>query len=430
MTRFTALAGILLSMTLMNATATLPAPQRPEELPTEWIDGATGHRVIRLSREAGSESLYFHQNAYTPDGQKLIITTPTGLSTIDLKTRAIEQVVEGRVNVIVTGRKSGEVYYTQNRSVYAVNLKTRKQREIGPLPENGAVSTLNSDETMLAGTITQGGRDRIRDSAQPQGAAPLGPDGKPLTFAEQREVMLNNRLERRLPMTLFTLDTRNGATKTFYGSTDWLNHLQFSPTQPDLLMFCHEGPWHKIDRIWTIRTDGTALTKIHARTMNMEIAGHEFFSADGQTIWYDLQTPRGQDFWVAGYNLKTQGRTHFHLERNEWSVHFNVSPDGTLFAGDGGDSEMVAHAPNGQWIYVFRPQTIPDVAGIKAPNAAELIKPGFFESEKLVDMSKHDYRLEPNVTFTPDQKWIVFRSNMLGPTHVFAVEIEKKPQTA
>ena len=40
-------------------------------------------------------------------------------------------------------------------------------------------------------------------------------------------------------------------------------------------------------------------------------------------------------------------------------------------------------------------------------------------------MKKHDYRLEPNVTFSPDMKWIVFRSNMLGPTHVFAVEIAK-----
>jgi len=33
--------------------------------------------------------------------------------------------------------------------------------------------------------------------------------------------------------------------------------------------------------------------------------------------------------------------------------------------------------------------------------------------------------LEPNVTFTPDGKWIVFRSNMHGVTHVYAVEIEK-----
>jgi oligogalacturonide lyase len=42
-------------------------------------------------------------------------------------------------------------------------------------------------------------------------------------------------------------------------------------------------------------------------------------------------------------------------------------------------------------------------------------------SEKLVDMSAHDYRLEPNLTFTPDQKWIVFTSNMHGANHVYAV---------
>ena len=29
-------------------------------------------------------------------------------------------------------------------------------------------------------------------------------------------------------------------------------------------------------------------------------------------------------------------------------------------------------------------------------------------------MSRHQYRLEPNVSFTPDQKWVVFRSNLFG----------------
>jgi hypothetical protein len=38
-------------------------------------------------------------------------------------------------------------------------------------------------------------------------------------------------------------------------------------------------------------------------------------------------------------------------------------------------------------------------------------------------------KLEPNVNFTPDMKWIVFRSNMFGPTHVFAVEIAKANST-
>jgi oligogalacturonide lyase len=40
-------------------------------------------------------------------------------------------------------------------------------------------------------------------------------------------------------------------------------------------------------------------------------------------------------------------------------------------------------------------------------------------------MAKHNYRLEPNVSFTPDQKWVVFRSNMFGDTYAFAVEVEK-----
>src|ERR1019366_1670907 len=68
-------------------------------LPTEWIDSDTGHRVIRLSREDGTASLYFHQNAYSADGKKLVVTNPRGIATINLATREIDQVVEGRVNI-------------------------------------------------------------------------------------------------------------------------------------------------------------------------------------------------------------------------------------------------------------------------------------------------------------------------------------------
>ena len=57
------------------------------ELPTEWIDPDTGHRVIRLSGEDGTQSLYFNQNAYTADGKKLIVTTQGGgIATITLAT--------------------------------------------------------------------------------------------------------------------------------------------------------------------------------------------------------------------------------------------------------------------------------------------------------------------------------------------------------
>src|SRR6202521_5950883 len=150
--------SVLMRVAILFALITIAAMSAAAQTqpPREWIDPDTGHRMIRLSDEPGSASLYFHQNAYTPDGEKLIITTPTGLSTINLKTRAIEKVVEGRVNVIITGRKSGQVYYAKSGVVYATDLNTKATREVAKLPPRGSVASVNADETLLAGIIDEG----------------------------------------------------------------------------------------------------------------------------------------------------------------------------------------------------------------------------------------------------------------------------------
>ena len=151
----------LSSLLLLTAASVIVCAQ--QQPPREWIDPDTGHRVIRLSDEPGSASLYFHQNPYTPDGKKLIVTTPTGLSAIDLNTRAIEKIVDGRVGVLIVGRKSGDVYYTRTvtnnnvrtTTVYATNLNTKATREIVKLPMATSVVTVNADETLLAGTLDE-----------------------------------------------------------------------------------------------------------------------------------------------------------------------------------------------------------------------------------------------------------------------------------
>jgi len=414
----------------------LAAQEPGREPPREWIDPDTGHRIIRLSDEPGSQSLYFHQNGYTPDGAKLVITTPSGLSAVNLKTRAVEKVVEGRVNLIMVGRRTGQAYYVRAGAVYAVDLDTKVSREIAKLPAGASIATVNADETLLAGTITEGrlpAPPSAQPTAPPAAAQPPGaqPTAQPTAPPGQDNYpgkgdMMERRLAARLPMQLIVLDARTGETRTILRATDWLNHLQFSPTDPGQLLFCHEGPWHKVDRTWTIRADGSGLTLIHPRTMNMEIEGHEFFGSDGREVWYDLQTPRSGVFWLASYELATGRRTWYHLERSEWSVHFSQSPDGTLFAGDGGGPSSVAAPGNGQWIYLFRPQLVPDRTDGALPDAARLVRPGVLKAEQLVNLAKHDYSLEPNVSFTPDGRWVVFRSNMFGPTHVFAVEVNKE----
>jgi len=54
------LAGCALAIAALGAAPTDETNQGP---PTDWVE-PSGHRVIRLSREPGSGSLYFHQNAY------------------------------------------------------------------------------------------------------------------------------------------------------------------------------------------------------------------------------------------------------------------------------------------------------------------------------------------------------------------------------
>ena len=378
------------------------------EQPREWIDKDTGHRVVRLSDDAGSSSFYFHQNGYTENGDKLVFSTRTGLSTYNFKTKKIEQIVEGRAGSVVVGKKTRKVFYTKGETVYETDLDTKATREIvkDARIRTGSGFAVNADETLLGGSMVVGETpSEFRPQPQPQpGATPQQPRGD--NYPGKGE-MMERRLAAQIPMTLYTINIKSGEIKTFHPATDWLNHVQFSPTDPNLMMFCHEGPWHKVDRIWTIKTDGSDLKKIHTRTMDMEIAGHEFFGADGKYIYYDLQTPKSQVFWLAKYEIKTGKLTKYSLTKREWSVHYNVSPDGKIYSGDGGGPNSVAKGDNGQWIYLFRP------------------KNGKFESEKLVNLEKHDYTLEPNATFTPDGKWLVFRSNMSGATQIYAVEVKK-----
>jgi oligogalacturonide lyase len=128
---------------------------------------------------------------------------------------------------------------------------------------------------------------------------------------------------------------------------------------------------------------------------------------------------------VGGYNVATGGRLWYHLPPNHWSVHYNTSPDGTLFSGDGSDPVIhYAQAQDAKWMFLFHPSLVKDMPD-ETPDQEHMIQVGRFTAERLVNFSKHDYSLEPNGMFTPDGKWLVFRSNFRGPIGVYAVEVAK-----
>jgi oligogalacturonide lyase len=383
-----------------------------QKMPDEWIDKDTKHKVVRLSRIEGNSSLsfYFHNNPFIGDKmvfyssarndvsnvQKQEITSTNSRNKqiwlLDLKTLKSEQLTHHPtpMNGEIVHNKTGEVYYQVKDSVFCVNAQTKTERLVYVFPADfkASITTVNADGTLLAGAWSE---DKEKELFR------LNPEKKDY---------FNVIYEAKLPRTLFTVNVKTKELKKIFTDSAWLNHIQFSPTDPVMLMFCHEGPWHKVDRIWTINIDTKEVKLMHKRTMDMEIAGHESIAPDGKTIWFDLQQPRGQKFFFAGTNIKTGNETKYALERDEWSIHFTISPDQKWFAGDGGDPGQVAKAPNGEWIYLFKPEG------------------DHFVSTKLVNMKHHQYKLEPNVHFSPDGKWIIFRANFEGIENVYAAEIK------
>ena len=385
-----------------------------KKMPAEWIDKDTRHKVVRLSDglPGNSLSFYFHNSPFI--GNNMIFynnsrqaaadvtdmrreeVKPTNVNdrqlySIDLATKKVTRLTStaSAMNGEVVSEKTKTVFYQIKDSVFALDFTTKKSKLVFVFPADfrSSISTVNADGSLLAGARATDAEKEI------------------LKNNPNKSSYFNLIYEAHLPKTLFTINVKTGELTKIFADSAWLNHLQFSPTDPTLLSFCHEGPWHKVNRVWHINVNTRKIVQVHHRTMDMEIWGHEWFGKTGKTMWFDLQQPRGKTFYVAGWDIATGKEKKYELQRNDWSVHYNSNADESLFAGDGGDPGAVAKAPDGQWINLFKPN------GDK------------FETTKLVNMKHHQYKLEPNVHFSPDGKWIIFRANFEGEANVYAVEI-------
>jgi oligogalacturonide lyase len=390
----------ILAQVIVNAQP-LMATGPKKSMPDEWIDQDTHHKIVKLSRKEGNNaSFYFHNNPFVGNKMVFYSTDSKGkqIYTVDLGTLQIQPVTDqsSPMSGEITsqppkGGVGGRVFYQIKDSVFYTNIDNRETRLVFVFPAGfkGSIATLNADETLLAGVHSGDEEKEI------------------LKRYPEKKDFFNRIYDAHIPHTLFTIDIRTGELKKIRQENTWIGHVQFSPTDPELLMFCHEGPWQKVDRIWTLHTRTNEVKLMHKRTVDNEIAGHEFFSPDGKSIWFDWQIPKGQTFYLGNVDIGRGAERKIRMTRDEWSIHFATSPDQRLFAGDGGDSGQVAHAKDGRWIYLFRPEG------------------DQFVSERLVNMKDQYYKLEPNVHFSPDGKWVIFRANFEGKEEIYAVEIKK-----
>jgi oligogalacturonide lyase len=92
----------------------------------------------------------------------------------------------------------------------------------------------------------------------------------------------------RKPLTqIIRVDREAGSAEVIHEDRCFITHLNPSPVLPDIMAFCHEGPWHLVDqRIWGLNTKTGEIWKVRDQSNDDLAIGHEYWFADGTHLGY------------------------------------------------------------------------------------------------------------------------------------------------
>jgi len=380
----------------------LPGKVQAASIPDEFTDPETHVRILHLSRFPTNYAgvVYFTYNPFSADSHRALIDAQYKekwryLYAFDFALKSVTPLVTDRLtqNQVVVA-SSGNVYFQANNAAWVVPLKGGTPRKLCNLPERwspGIGFTVNADETLLLGGST---------------------DTEKSVAATLKADQVQNG-----PNILFTVNIKTGELKIIHRESHWLGHVQFSPTDPDLCMFCHEGNWASVDRIWLINPSKSAVDANGKVTSNAriafhrseagEIAGHEFWNPDGRTIWFQHEyrkRPKPEGF-LTSLDITTGKTTDYKIPNGLGGIHQTFSPDGTFLISDGdGKGET------GPEKYISK-LTLPT-------DGSNLLK-----GEHLVNLQANDYGVEPNPHVSPDNRWVIFTATLHGTPQAYAAEM-------
>jgi oligogalacturonide lyase len=369
------------------------------QIPDEFVDPQTHLRVVHLSRFPNDRSgvIYFTYPSFTQDSRFALIDEQFDdkwrhLYSFDFSNLTVKPLVTDRLTQDqVVAAKTGHLYYLADNAAWVISLTGGAPRKIADLPAKwcpGAGFSVSADESLLVGASTDDDRPPSpKPAADPTSNFPIGGVE---TFAQHR------------PNVLFTINIQTGALKVVHRVNTWLGHVQFSPTDPELVMFCHEGPWEKVDRIWLLHLDQTDPYILYHRTEPKEIVGHEFWAPDGKSIWFQQTFRDLKKDYLTGKDLQTGKLTQYTIPATGNSIHFTWSPDGTFLIGDGsGKGKDTANR--------YLSALIPENGKLRLVHLCSLLK--------------NDYSIEPNPHVSPDNHWVIFTATLFGTPQAYAVEV-------
>lgn len=313
-----------------------------ETLPSEvreYQDHQTGTRIRQLTNcRTHSHHPYFTTSGLWDGGRQMLIASDRGnarnIYSVAMDSGELTQITDfgpeehPRLQTLYINPTRPEVYFLNDNTMYAVDLHTRERRELYRPPEgyNAMSFSCTADGSQLCMSI---GEDLSSKIHMDLGHGYVG-------FHEYSAARPDCRI--------VAIPTTGGEARTVFQEAFWLNHVNASTALPDVLTYCHEGPWDTIDqRMWRLEISTGHTQPLRPQSPG-ETIGHEYWFADGQRIGYhgtrpatdadapETIGPRGVHLF--GY-ISHDNTGQREVDFPHGSYHFH-SIDETLIVGDGG----------------------------------------------------------------------------------------------
>jgi len=353
---------------------------------TDPVSGATVHQLTDYF--AHSSHFYFTNPGWYDGGRRMLFTSQrenrTNLLSIDLRTGEMTQLTdfrreEGEAGSPFVNPTKPEAVFSHGKFLKAIHLETLEERTIYRRPDGfvGGGTNVTADGKYVCTALTTDLSDRI------------------YTDMGNGYVGFREWWEAHPPSKIVKIALDGSGDEVVYEEDYWLGHVNTSTTLPNILTFCHEGPWNLVEnRIWGLDLSTGRTWQIRPNAPD-EAIGHEYWMEDGEHIGYHGTTPKGPVYGSIRYDNTDQVEAPFPYG----SMHFH-SVGLRLIVGDGGKDNP--------YMMLWR------------------MKDGAFEGPKVLvwhRASFHTQRLHVHPTFNAAGTQVAYTADPQGYGQVFLVDV-------
>jgi oligogalacturonide lyase len=367
----------------------------------EYKDPKTGARVRRLTGDGSSNvHPYFTSWAFIGNNADNTILTSNRSGSyqwylLDIPAGRLVQLTASQKTSpnMACVAKSGWLFYFDGLALHSVKIDTLEDRELYRVPAGfrPALPTCTSDGRYVAFAYCQ--------------------ETALSTETGRIYATMHERYYQHPHSVVMRIDTQKGDAVAAWGEPTWISHTLIHPTQPNLIVFCHEGGGTCVDqRMWIVNLDDMQMRK--AAPLYPQRPGescvHEYFTQQGDVgFQYTLDRPGGareeynafirpDGTWIRQYLFPGQRPGHIQSNSDNSLV---VGDRAFLSAGDkegGNYMSLMTHA-----------------------NGRVQVRRLAWHGTSWRTQNSHGHP-----SFSPDDRWVIYNSDAEKSDNVYMADVQ------